>query len=169
MNLVEYIKRGTRYIKGVPKQMKGGVEIYVDDPLPDGISVNDLGQVWANNSNSGQSLGTLSTSDIIGFAWDGPNSALYVRKNDEACLNSGDPTSGSSKTGAFTTQDSGIEMFPAVGDQNGSGGMTASLNFGSAPYSISSGNQDANGFGNFEYAVPSGYFALCTKNLAENG
>jgi len=42
MNLVEYIKRGTRYIKGVPKQMKGGVEIYVDDPLPDGISVNDF-------------------------------------------------------------------------------------------------------------------------------
>ena len=25
------------------------------------------------------------------------------------------------------------------------------------------------GFGNFEYAVPSGYFALCTKNLAEYG
>ena len=43
------------------------------------------------------------------------------------------------------------------------------LNFGSPPYSISSGNADANGFGNFEYAVPSGYFALCTKNLAEFG
>ena len=43
------------------------------------------------------------------------------------------------------------------------------LNFGSPPYSISSGNADANGFGNFEYAVPSGYLALCTKNLAESG
>ena len=43
------------------------------------------------------------------------------------------------------------------------------LNFGSPPYSISSGNADANGFGNFEYSVPSGYFALCTKNLAEFG
>jgi hypothetical protein len=29
--------------------------------------------------------------------------------------------------------------------------------------------QQANGYGNFEYAVPSGYFALCTKNLAEYG
>ena len=151
---------------GAPGSTGGSSRLYYQR---NGISVNDLGQVWANNSNSGQSLGTLSTSDIIGFAWDGPNSALYVRKNGEAWLNSGDPTSGSSKTGAFTTQDSGIEMFPAVGDQNGSGGMTASLNFGSAPYSISSGNQDADGFGNFEYAVPSGYFALCTKNLAENG
>jgi len=35
--------------------------------------------------------------------------------------------------------------------------------------SISSGNADANGYGNFEYAVPSGYYALCTKNLAEYG
>ena len=42
-------------------------------------------------------------------------------------------------------------------------------NFGSPPYAVSSGNADANGFGNFEYAPPSGYFALCTKNLAEYG
>ncbi len=42
-------------------------------------------------------------------------------------------------------------------------------NFGNPPFSISSGNADANGYGNFEYAVPSGYYALCTKNLAEFG
>jgi len=43
------------------------------------------------------------------------------------------------------------------------------MNFGSPPYSISSGNADANGHGNFEYAVPSGYYALNSKNLAEYG
>ena len=44
------------------------------------------------------------------------------------------------------------------------------MNFGGGTsFSISSGNADANGFGNFEYAVPSGFFALCTKNLAEHG
>ena len=42
-------------------------------------------------------------------------------------------------------------------------------NFGSPMTSISSGNADANGHGNFEHAVPSGYFALCTKNLAQYG
>tara|TARA_R100001463_G_scaffold27137_3_gene63105 strand:- start:3022 stop:4491 length:1470 start_codon:yes stop_codon:yes gene_type:complete len=42
-------------------------------------------------------------------------------------------------------------------------------NFGNPPFSISSGNSDANGYGNFEYAVPSGYYSLCTKNLAEYG
>ena len=48
-------------------------------------------------------------------------------------------------------------------------GKVASLNTGSPPYAISSGNADGNGYGNFEYAVPSGYFALNTKNLAEYG
>ena len=43
------------------------------------------------------------------------------------------------------------------------------FNFGSPPYAISSGNADGNGYGNFEYAVPSGYYALNTKNLAEFG
>ena len=43
-------------------------------------------------------------------------------------------------------------------------------NFGGCPpYSISSGNADENGYGNFEHAPPSGFLALCTKNIAENG
>jgi hypothetical protein len=46
-------------------------------------------------------------------------------------------------------------------------GQSCELNFGSPPFTISSGNADANGYGNFEYAVPSGYYALNTKNLAE--
>jgi hypothetical protein len=46
---------------------------------------------------------------------------------------------------------------------------TYEINFGNPTFSISSGNADANGYGNFEYAVPSGYYALCTKNLAEYG
>ena len=42
-------------------------------------------------------------------------------------------------------------------------------NFGNPTFSISSGNADGEGHGNFEHAPPSGYFALCTKNLAEYG
>ena len=30
-------------------------------------------------------------------------------------------------------------------------------------YAISSGNTDGNGYGNFEYAVPSGYYSLTQK------
>jgi len=46
-------------------------------------------------------------------------------------------------------------------------GNNVSMNFGSPPYAISSGNTDGNGYGNFEYAVPNGYLSLCTKNLSE--
>ena len=55
-----------------------------------------------------------------------------------------------------------------TGNGDGTNGIL-SMNFGSPAFAISSGNADGNGFGNFEYAVPSGYLALCTKNLAENG
>jgi hypothetical protein len=48
-------------------------------------------------------------------------------------------------------------------------GINYSYNFGNPPFTISSGNSDGNGMGNFEYPVPNGYFALCTSNLAEYG
>jgi len=43
------------------------------------------------------------------------------------------------------------------------------VNFGNPVWALSSGNADARGYGNFEYAVPSGYYALCTKNLGAYG
>ena len=59
-------------------------------------------------------------------------------------------------------------VFGITAAGSGSGAVTE-INFGNPSFAISSGNADANGYGNFEYAVPSGYFALCTKNLAEHG
>ena len=60
----------------------------------------------------------------------------------------------------------GKTISPVAGHY-GSGSI--SFNFGHPPYAISSGNADGNGYGNFEYTVPSGYYSLCTKNLAEFG
>ena len=48
----------------------------------------------------------------------------------------------------------------------------SNFNFGSGFFgttAVASANADANGFGAFEYAVPSGYYALCTKNIKEFG
>ena len=128
------------------------------------------GIVYNNDSNAGGSFTAPSTNDIIGVALDLDNNKIYWSLNG-TFLNSGDPTSGSTGTGAIsisTSNPSGFYHF-AVGDA-GTGTVSFECNFGGSPsFSISSGNTDANGFGNFEYAVPSGYFALCTKNLAENG
>ena len=47
----------------------------------------------------------------------------------------------------------------------------ASTNFGghNSGKAISSAATDENGYGTFEYAPPSGYYSLCSKNLAEYG
>ena len=95
------------------------------------------------------------------------NGYVYFSKNG-TFQNSGDPTSGSTGTGGIalptSSNSTGTFLFmPSL--YNG----TMDVNYGSPAYSISSGNADANGHGNFEYAVPSGYFALCTKNLSEFG
>ena len=47
---------------------------------------------------------------------------------------------------------------------------TYKTNFGGyTTISISSGASDGNGYGTFEYAPPSGFYSLNSKNLAEYG
>jgi hypothetical protein len=60
-------------------------------------------------------------------------------------------------------------LHPAFNYDDGSNSGVFEINFGSPSFAISSGNSDGNGYGNFEYSVPSGYYALNTKNLAEYG
>ena len=133
--------------------------------------MSESGQVHFNGSDA--SYGdTYATGDVIGIALDVDNSKLYFSKNG-TFQNSGDPTSGATGTGAISiTAVSSTDIgfyFIAVGEFDSTYNYTFKINFGSPPYSISSSNADANGHGNFEYAVPSGYFALCSKNLAEHG
>ena len=61
----------------------------------------------------------------------------------------------------------GVYFF-GFSDNDGSGTATWLYNFGSPIYSANS-YTDGAGFGNFSYAVPSGYYALNTKNLATFG
>ena len=117
-------------------------------------------------SPSGDVTGVTAfgNSDIIMFALDRDNGKFYMGRNG-TWLNSGDPTSGATGTGSilnFTS--SGTEQAVLLSTYNGS---QLSANFGSPPYTISSGNTDGNDRGNFEYAVPSGYLSLCTANLSE--
>ena len=126
------------------------------------------------NNNSSSSYGTTwDGGDTIGVALDLDNLAVYFSLNGTFQA-SGDPTSGSSRTNAAfnltavaSTPNGAYKI--GIGTQGDANQTQGVWNFGSPPYSISSGNSDANGHGNFEYAVPSGYFALCSKNLAEYG
>ena len=115
----------------------------------------DYGASWTGSANT------------IGIALDMDNGKLYFAK-DNTWQNSGDPTSGSTGTGAIDvlapTKPHLIGYTPYAANTDGF------INFGGfTGAGISSGESDANGYGNFEYAPPSGYYALCTKNLAEYG
>ena len=77
------------------------------------------------------------------------------------------------RTGSYSLGDNNpIFFMPVVRYGDGSNNGQFKCNFGNPPDIPSSGNADANGFGNFEYSPTLGgvnYFALCTKNLAEFG
>ena len=62
---------------------------------------------------------------------------------------------------------SNVLLTPFAG--KGGSSQTMNFNFGNPAFAISSSNSDANGYGSFEYAVPSGHYSLCSKNLAEYG
>ena len=114
---------------------------------------------------------TYTANDIMGIAIDVDNEAVYFSKNGTYEVNS-DPTSGASKTGATTLPNSNSTYFFAFAAYKGGSAAsgTGQVNFGGGSVdAISSGSADADGHGNFKHAPPSGYFALCTKNLAEYG
>ena len=64
---------------------------------------------------------------------------------------------------------SGAPVFPVFMVNAGSNPSLINVNFGSPFYANSSDAADANGYGAFEFAPPSGYYTVNTKNLAEYG
>ena len=138
----------------------------VADPGGDGyVSViYKNGALYENGSNTSTGYSTYSSGDIIMLAMDLDNYKLYLGVGG-TWGKSGDPA-GNSNGVAIPSANQGDFFHFAVSTY---GNTQASGNFGSPQFSISSGNTDGNGYGNFEYAVPSGFFSLNSKNLAEFG
>ena len=109
------------------------------------------------SSTSGYS--TYTTNDIIGMAFDSSNREITFYKNGSSVGTVTAPALASSVPQDY--------FFGATSLSSGT--LTTEWNYGNPPYTISSGNTDGDGYGNFEYAVPSGYYSLNTKNLAEYG
>ena len=112
---------------------------------------------------------SAADGDIISVALDMDNHFVYFAKNG-TWQNSGVPTSGSTGTGgvAFDSNKT-VGIGCSSYDQGGDEGQIYANYGGYTAGTISSAATDANGYGTFEYAPPSGYYALCTKNLAEYG
>jgi len=127
-----------------------------------------------NNTNSTSYGNTYGTTDIIGIALDLDNNKLYFSKNG-TWQNSGVPTSGSTGTGAVSITSASSNptgVYHIVGANATSGGpSTFQANFGNGYFgttAITSAGSNGNG-SLFEYDVPSGYYALNTKNINTYG
>jgi hypothetical protein len=116
-------------------------------------------------SGHGAGVGSYSYAEgeIVMCAMDIDNNKIYWGK-DGTWFGTLDPAAGSGST--TQTISNANFCVPVVG---GYADSSWELNFGNPQFSISSGNADANGYGNFEFAPPSGFLALCTKNLGSDG
>jgi hypothetical protein len=130
------------------------------------------GNAYYNGSSTTFYTDSIASGDIFSYAFNADDGQLFVYKNGSIIgANSGDliATSGTSFPADFTYYS------PTFADGTNSpepSGLLSrfEVNFGGfTNFSIASGNTDENGYGNFEYAPPSGYYALCSKNLAEFG
>jgi hypothetical protein len=114
--------------------------------------------------------GGFTSSDIISIALDLDNNKIFFAKNGsykDTSGNTGDPANGTNPTMTISDTTKTYTFYTELRGNDNDGTL---VNFGGTQsFSISSGNSDGNGYGNFEYSVPSGYYALNTKNLAEYG
>ena len=159
----EFKPNGSDYMFGVTGTEPAGNNAYsYYDSTSYGIYVESSGGWWiTGGSKVNQSTYTGTGTYMI--AIDVDNQKLWF---GEGGTWTGDPAAGSGNSITLGTH-LYIPWFHSAGT---AGDNSANVNFGGCPaFSISSGNADANGYGNFEYSVPSGFYALCTKNLAEFG
>ena len=124
---------------------------------------------YRNDSSYTEWGNVIAANDVIGIALDLDNSKLYF-SIDGTWQESGDPAAGSNGISitAVGSTSHGEYFFGSTGWANAA--ETFAWNFGGcSAFDVSSGNADDNGYGNFEYDVPAGYLALCTKNLGSDG
>ena len=148
---------------GIASEVSDSASNYLGEKASTPNYMYDSGTGDSYTDGTGTSYGnTYTTGDIISVALNLDDNEIKYYKNGTV-QNSGTAVS---ITAAASTP---IGFYlPAGGDRHNDS-TTLEFNFGSPAYAITSGNTDADGYGNFEYAVPSGYYALCTKNIGAYG
>ena len=137
----------------------------------------DNGGYWMGNSRySGVNNGSFwiapgGTTTSGSVATTDPSNGNYALVGDGGGTNSGTPNfnGGSINGGSLLT--AGFTLVtPTIGAYHSNTTVTLEVNFGGfTSYAEDGGYADANGYGNFAYAVPSGFYSLCSKNIAEFG
>ena len=135
-----------------------------------GYAPADL-RIYDETSQLGSNIAlTISNGDILQLAWDIDNNKGWIGINNTwyAADNGtdGNPSAGTNQTFTFAgTEAANLQPYVA----NGAGTAAFVANFGQdssfAGTKTPQGNQDSNGIGDFYYAPPTGFLALCSANL----
>ena len=137
---------------------------------PGGMSYLSTGNKQQNGSDTSTNYATFTTGDIISVAMDVTDTKVYFAKNG-TWQQSGDPANATNpaftnfvNAGSVTSKYQTWHFGTCIGN-NG----TIIANFGQegsfAGEKTAQGNADSNGYGNFFYAPPSGFLAMCSGNL----
>jgi len=138
-----------------------------------GASFSTTKALYKQSNNTSTSItGSWANDDIIGIAYDGSTGKIYMWKNGSEF--SGQTfASGTSFNDVNLTAGTFVVPYFGVGDGgSGTKNVNVKFNFGQGYFgttAVASANADANGYGAFEYSVPSGHYAINTKNLKEFG
>tara|TARA_R110002051_G_scaffold244904_1_gene304739 strand:- start:1354 stop:2760 length:1407 start_codon:yes stop_codon:yes gene_type:complete len=116
------------------------------------------------HNNGSKVNGSLDAFTDFHTAGDIISIALNMDDNQISIYGNGTLQAGVANTSLFDAANKMVVPFHAtINDQ-------VQYNFGGySAYTESSPVSDENGYGTFEYAPPTGYYALCTKNLALYG
>ena len=127
------------------------------------VYVGSVGFLANGNTNAGAYGSAWSAGDIIGVA---VNSTGVWFSINGTYQNSGNPATGSNPAGTTSLP---AEILIGDGSATTNSSSTGVLNFGQdgtfAGNKTAQGNKDSSGVGNFYYSPPSGFKAICTKNL----
>jgi hypothetical protein len=154
---------GDDYFFGVLADAPGGNASHsYNDNTSYGIYVHHSGGQFLT-AGSWTSQSTYTGTGTYMIAVDVDNQKMWFGKDGTW---TGDPAAGSGNSITLGTH----TYLPWVHCAGVAGNNSSDISFGGCPaFSISSAQADDNGYGIFEYDVPSGFYALCTKNLAEFG
>ena len=170
---------GKYYWEVVPTDVTGVLLLGSSSSQPSNKNQhNQAGSPGTNVYNESGDVDTGSTDrtdgasygvgDIIGVALDMDNDRIYFAKAN-TWANSGNPSAGSNSYALSNSDDN--EQAPIISNDSTGSNVGAIFNFGQdssfAGNKTAQGNQDGNGIGDFYYAPPTGFLALCTKNLPE--
>ena len=134
-----------------------------------GFEINNGFFTYVNGTFSGYTSGK-SAGDILQMAIDADNGKIYYGHNNTYYVNynttGGDPSGGNNPSAS--SLDFGATDFVIIVRSDRNNGV---INFGQdgtfAGTETAQDNADANGIGNFYYAPPTNFLALCSANLPD--